>query len=101
MSIKKQFGKQIAEYRSKLDLSQEKLAELIGVSRNTISRIERGLTFPRNENLAKIIKILNLEDTDLKKDKKLSLIFDKLSLLNEKDLDLINTMLDTLIKNSI
>ena len=101
MSIKKQFGKQIAEYRSKLDLSQEKLAELIGVSRNTISRIERGLTFPRNENLAKIRKILNLEDTDLIKDKKLSLIFDKLSLLNEKDLDLINTMLDTLIKNSI
>lgn len=101
MTIKKQFGKQISKYRSRLGLSQEKFAELVGVSRNTISRIERGLTFPQNENLAKIRKILNLEDTDLIKDKKLSLIFDKLSLLNEKDLDLINTMLDTLLKNSI
>lgn len=101
MTIKKQFGKQVYDYRLKLGLSQEEFAELIGVARNTISRIETGKTFPTNENLVKIRKYLNIDNSNLIKDKKLSSAFDKLSLLNEKDLDLINTILDTLIKNSI
>lgn len=43
--------------RKKLNLSQEKLAERLGVSRNTISRWERGNFRPSAENLDALNKL--------------------------------------------
>lgn len=40
-------GKKIRELRTSKSLTQEELAEIIGVTRNTIRNYERGRTFPR------------------------------------------------------
>ena len=44
--LKMEIGKQILEFRKKLNLSQEQLAEKLGVARQTISKWELGETFP-------------------------------------------------------
>lgn len=46
MNNQKAVGKQIQKYRRKKGLTQEKLAENIGVSTATISGIERGIKTP-------------------------------------------------------
>ena len=58
MSIKKMLGKKIKNMRVKKGFTQEKLAELIGVSQRTLSGIEIGENFLTAETLEKIIKVL-------------------------------------------
>ena len=50
----------IALYRNKLNLTQEKLAELADLSKNLIGMIERGETSVSVENTYKIALALNL-----------------------------------------
>jgi len=52
--IKRTFGLTVRAYRTKLDISQEKLAELCGLHRTYISDIERG---DRNVSLINITRI--------------------------------------------
>ncbi len=50
----------IKEHREKLGISQEKLAQLSGVSRNLIARLESGdLTSTSTNTLFKLAKALN------------------------------------------
>ena len=65
MSLKLQFGKKIQELRNLFLLTQESLAEKLGVSRNTIARIEKGDNFPSVETLEKIQEIFNIEYGEL------------------------------------
>ena len=51
-------GKVIRKHRSKLDLSQEKFAELVGLSKNYIGDLERGEKEPTISTLSKIGKKL-------------------------------------------
>ena len=46
-----QVGKQIQHYRKEKNLSQDDLAEIIFVSRQSISNWERGATYPDIQNL--------------------------------------------------
>ena len=55
-----ELGKQIYELRKKANLSQEQLAEKVGVSRQTISQIERGDYSPSVTLALKIAKVLNV-----------------------------------------
>ena len=58
----------IAEYRNKLNITQEKLAELVGVTRQTIISLEQGRYNPSLLLAHKITKILqkkNIEDVFL------------------------------------
>lgn len=48
----------ICSARKMLGLSQEKLAEALGVSRNTISRWERGECSPNVDNMAELERML-------------------------------------------
>lgn len=59
MSIKKLFGKKIKEYRTKLSLTQEELAEKIGISAKSLSQIELGNNFVSAETLEAICTALN------------------------------------------
>lgn len=59
------FGNKIKNYRKIACLSQEKLAELVNVSTNTISSLERGLTFIKYDTLKKICRVLNINEVDL------------------------------------
>ena len=54
-------GKRIKERRKTLRVSQAQLAELAGISVNTLYKIEREQTNPTLETLTKIANVLGLE----------------------------------------
>lgn len=53
-------GEKLQNLRKENMLSQEKLAELVGVSRQAVSKWETGLSNPDTENLIKLGEIFNL-----------------------------------------
>ncbi len=66
-----EIGKKIMELRKKNGLSQEELAEKVGVARQTISKWELGETFPDLKQSKELSKIFNisldeLTDNDIK-----------------------------------
>lgn len=58
-------GKKIAELRKKKNLSQEELAEKVGVARQTISKWETGDTTPDINQVKIISKIFNISIDEL------------------------------------
>lgn len=60
--ILKQFGRNVKAERVRLGYSQENLAEKMGVNREYISRIERGI---QNMSLLKITAPANYLETNL------------------------------------
>lgn len=60
---KKVIGIQLKERRDNLKITQEQVADLAGVSINTLYKIERGQANPTLESLEKITDILGLELT--------------------------------------
>ena len=65
MAGNKNFGKHLKRLREARGLSQEQLAELVGLEYQTISRIETGYYFTSFDNLQKISKALGLTIKDL------------------------------------
>jgi len=61
MDIKKNFGKRIKEIRLSLSLTQEQLAEQIGLSSKSLSQIELGNNFISAETLDLICKALKIK----------------------------------------
>lgn len=53
------FGSNIARLRKEKGMRQEELAEKLGVSKQTISNIEKGEGYPTFKNLDKLSQILN------------------------------------------
>ena len=58
MNIKKLLGKRIQEIRKSMNLTQEKVAEIVEIETASLSNIENGKYYPTAENLEKIIKVL-------------------------------------------
>lgn len=58
-------GKKIIEMRKNKNLSQEQLAEILNVSRQTISNWENGRFYPDIDALVKISKYFNISLDDL------------------------------------
>lgn len=58
-------GKQIRNRRKKLGLSQEELAEKLGVGHQALSRIEQGKMAPKMERLPILAKSLHCTVSDL------------------------------------
>jgi len=52
-------GEKLAVLRKKKNLTQEQLAEILGVSRQSVSRWEMDVAFPETEKLIKLGKILD------------------------------------------
>ncbi len=65
MNLKKYFGQNVQKYRKYRKLTQEKLAELVGVDVTSISSIETGKYFPSADNLTKIVNALQIQVCDL------------------------------------
>lgn len=63
--IKKLLGKRIKELRTKRWLTQEVLAEKIGVGQRNLSKIECGTNFVTAETLTKILLALDIEAQEL------------------------------------
>ena len=63
--LTKIFGENVRNLRKRNKLSQEKLAEKIDTSKNTISDIENGKKFVHAKTLVKLSKALNVEVYEL------------------------------------
>jgi len=93
MSIEKLIGQRIAFVRKHAGITQESLAEKAGISRDFLSRVERGITGISLQNLECISKALNVPIKEFftfeEKDEKDQLIENMIILLrnqNEEDL---------------
>jgi transcriptional regulator with XRE-family HTH domain len=64
-SLKIEFGKKLKIIRKQAGLTQEQLAENIGVSIESISNMERGLHSPSFNNLEKIAVAINVKVKEL------------------------------------
>ncbi len=65
MYLKKALGKNIQKYRKINKITQEKLAELVGVEINSISSVETGKYFPSPDNIVNIANALKVSLPDL------------------------------------
>ncbi len=64
-SLKIKLGARIQEIRKSKNITQEKLAETIGLNVPNLSNIERGKKFVTAETLEKIINALEVKESDL------------------------------------
>ena len=58
-------SKKLKQLRKQNKISQEKLAELLGISRQAVSKWENGLSKPETNNLLKIASIFNISVEEL------------------------------------
>lgn len=100
----KEMGERISLRRKALKMTQENLAEKMGVSIQMISNLELGKKAIRPDNLAKLCSVLNIsadyiligeEAKDFSKE-----IYYKICSLPGDKLDLINTIVDLCLKDS-
>lgn len=59
------FGENLCFLRKNAKMSQENLAEKVGVSRQSVSKWENGETYPEMDNILKICKIFHCKINDL------------------------------------
>jgi transcriptional regulator with XRE-family HTH domain len=63
--LKKQFGKRVQSLRLSAKMTQEQLANEVGVTIESISNIERGIYGPTFDNLEKIANALKVTVNNL------------------------------------
>jgi transcriptional regulator with XRE-family HTH domain len=64
-SLRKQFGIRLKAIRAERELTQEEFAELVGISVDFLSLIERGINAPSFEVLEQVARRLRLPVRDL------------------------------------
>jgi transcriptional regulator with XRE-family HTH domain len=62
--LRVRFGKRLRKLRRNKDITQEQLAEMIGVSVDFVSKIERGLNAPSFDNVQKIAAVLEVDASE-------------------------------------
>ena len=67
MQIKKLLGERIRQLRKARGITQEKLAEMLGIGTPNISYIENGKFAPSIENFEKLVKLFDIEPYELYK----------------------------------
>lgn len=98
----KQLGHTIAIYRQEMGLTQEQIAEILGIGSEAISRIERGVAMPTLVRLIEFADVFKCSVADLmtKKSKrsqdKARYIFALLNDLEEKDQKIVLDLVETL-----
>ena len=95
-------GVRIAQQRKELKLTQEQLAEKMGVSLQTISCIELGKKAVRPENLANLCSYLNISSDYIlygKRDsQQMTGVITKLSNLKPEEYQAVQTLIELLYK---
>lgn len=64
-NLKTKFGQNLKKIRKSKNLTQEQLAELLGIGLPNISYIENGKTYPSVYTVEKICTVLNVEPFEL------------------------------------
>jgi transcriptional regulator with XRE-family HTH domain len=59
-NLRQQFGERLKQIRQQKRMTQEEFAELVGVSIDFLSLIERGINAPSFEKLEAMVQSLNL-----------------------------------------
>ena len=85
LNLKQKLGQTIQKYRKIRNLTQEQLAEKIGIDQKNISKIENGNNYPTAENLTLIAKALDVEIYELFLYKDISIDFMKQEIINSLD----------------
>lgn len=95
-SLKYKFGKRVRELRKNVGLTQEQMAEIIGIEPPNISKMENGMHFPQPEKIEKIAKALNVNIFDLfefehlqKKEDLIKYIKSEIENFDEKKIELV------------
>ena len=103
----KRIGHRIQTCREKRGYTQEQFSEMIGVTPNFLSAIERGVKYPSMENLIKIIETLDISADEIfvdviKSGYKLraSKIADEMDNLSIEERSRIFAVLETLVKEA-
>ena len=65
MTLKQDLGQKIQQLRKERKITQERLAELVGIDPKNISRIENGNNYPTAENLTSIAEALRVNIYEL------------------------------------
>lgn len=65
MALKQQLGENIQKLRKARKITQEQLAEFVGIDPKNISRIEKGNNYPTAENLSLIANALGVDIYEL------------------------------------
>ncbi len=81
-----EYGAKIRAFRTQRRLSQEKLAELAGLSRQAISEIERGVTWPENNTRTALATALGMPAEHEKEESPLRRLIDLLPTLSDSEL---------------
>lgn len=93
---KELLGLRLKEYRENRKLTQDKLAEMVGIDPKHLSRIENGRNYPSLETLEKILDSLDVSYEEIfnfkllvSKDELIKKINNRLEVLEESKLKLI------------
>lgn len=109
--IGKKLGPKITEARLSLKLTQSQLAEKVDVSVETISRIERGVSFPSLKTIEKIAVVLKVplktlfefesdQSRNQRCERELAKLIGCLRTLDNKDIKLIHEILKMIYKKT-
>ena len=63
--LKKKFGQKVQSLRLEAGITQEQLADAVGLTIESISNIERGIFGPKFDNLEKIAEVLGVPVKEL------------------------------------
>ena len=100
--ILKEMGKRIMVRRKSLRMTQEELAEELGVSTQMISNLELGKKAIRPENLAKVCSVLNMSAdfilTGANTQSPVDEVAEKLIQLTAEELQMVSDMIDYMNK---
>ena len=105
--VEKDVGKRIQRFRKKKGLTQEQLAEMINMSPNHLSAIERGVYGVKLDTLVQIINCIDCTANDLFADVihcgykvKASRLSDEIDKLSMDDQQKIFDVVETMIKSA-
>ena len=94
----KNIGTRISKRRKQLNLTQEQVAERMGVSIQMISNLEQGKKAIRPENLIKISSVLDISCdyilTGIVNDNDTNTFIDRIRLLKEEDYKMIEMLVE-------
>ena len=103
--IDKRIGKRIREYREKAKITQESLAESLGLSVTSVSNIERGINYPTLENFIRIAQFIGISSDlllcdviDKSNDIKISELSERLQKINPEKRKQITDIIEVLLK---
>ena len=100
-------GQAIARQRVRSKLSQEQVAERLGIGSEAVSRIERGIVMPNVERLVELSEIFGCETADLltegssRPEDQVRRLYDLLSTLSASDRTLVMGMVEGLVKRLV